>query len=249
MKTLCRLLFALTIVLGNLSIPHPALAFDAAGYFSSSYSVNLSKTQVLASEVFQVSVTAQVNCLRDLPFQVSEGYFTDRLVAVHAQSGNRVVLVPSYTLSIKPFPKKNGESTQQTRSLDAAFPKAALPGRYDLVSELIEARAKVLIWVTVTSYLPQSKNVGSITVVTTSPSPPAPTMSASPTSTSLPIQTNPTASTATADIGSSAPPSQPQPSPKSGLNWLLVGGIGGVGAGALLLLWMGLRLHRRFHRL
>jgi hypothetical protein len=378
MKTLCRLLFALTIVLGTLCIPHPALAFDASGYFSSSYSVNLSKTQVLASEVFQISVTAQINCLKDLPFSVSEAYMTDRLVAVDSQSGNRVVLVPSYTLSIKPFPTKKGESTQQTLSLNAAFPAAAQTGRYDLVAELIEARAKELLWFTVTSYLPQSTNVGSITVVTpftvttsgltiqpseanpgekvnitviitnsgdlggtyqlvlsingviestrqitllgktsipvnfvverqsagvyqvridglsssfsikavastapaTSSSPPAPTVSASPTSTTLPVQTNPTASTtptistststptvsasptstglpvqtkptastATTGISSSVPPSQPPPSQKSGLKWLLIGIIGGAGAGALLLLWIGLRLHRRFHR-
>jgi hypothetical protein len=162
--SLYRLIIALILALGLLTISQaPVSALSAGDYFIISYEVEFSKDEVYSNELFYATVTGQATCIKDLPLTVSEAYMNGCFVAEHKESGARVILNSSYTITISPFPTKEGETTQGSQTVPLLFPEESQPGRYQVTGELIEARVKAVLWFTVTSYLPQSEPLGSVT--------------------------------------------------------------------------------------
>ncbi len=161
---LCRLIVALILALCLVSVSKaPAVALSVDDYFTISYEVEFSKNVVYGNEVFYATVTAQATCTKDLPLAVSEAVVTGRVVAENEESGTKVVLNSSYTISISPFPSKEGEATQVSQSVALQFPDGSEAGGYNIAGELIEARVKAILWFTVTAYLPASQQMGSVT--------------------------------------------------------------------------------------
>ncbi|MEE9583631.1 MAG: hypothetical protein V3W01_03100, partial [Dehalococcoidales bacterium] len=160
----CRPMVALILALCLISISQaPAVALSVDDYFTISYDVAFSKSVVYDNEVFYATVTVQAACTNDLPLPVSEAIITGSIVAEHEESGTRVVLNASYTVSISPFPNKAGEASQVSRSVALQFPAGSEPGGYNVAGELIEARVKAILWFTVTAYLPPSQEMGPVT--------------------------------------------------------------------------------------
>ena len=171
---LCRLIFALILALCLIPVGQaPAVALSVDDYFIISYSAKFSKDEIQGSEVFYATVTGEATCIKDLPLSVSEAFITGRIIAEHKPSGTKVVLSSDYTLSISPFPNKEGEVTQASQSVALQFPPDSKPGSYNVVGELIEARVKAILWFTVTSFLPPYQSMGSVTYgqVATEPTP------------------------------------------------------------------------------
>ncbi len=160
----CRLMAALILALSLISAGQaPAVALSVDDYFTISYEVAFSKNVIYGNEVFFATVTVRAACTNDLPLPISEAIITGRIVAEHEESGARVVLNDSYTVSISPFPSKAGEATQVSQSVALQFPDSSEIGSYRVVGELIEARVKAILWFTVTDYLPPSQEMGSVT--------------------------------------------------------------------------------------
>ncbi|GEM_PF-2123872 len=148
------------------SPPAPAAAQSAGEYFKIDYgSANLSQKEVSGGGVFYAAISGKVTCTKDLPMSVSEANITSRVVAKNTANGAVVMLNPSYTLTIKPFPSKAGEVREIKQSVSLQFPDTAESGDYNVVAELIEAKVRVLIWVGVTEYLPQTQAFGSVKYV------------------------------------------------------------------------------------
>ncbi len=145
-----------------LSTPQDAAALSVTDYFSISYSTQISAQQVTGSEVFHAVVTGTAKCGKDLPLTVSEASVTSRIIAEHQNSGMRVVLNPGYTLAIAPFPCKKGETIKRTVEVPLAFPAGTAPGTYIIIGQLVEAKARAVLWVNVSDYLPSVKMVGSV---------------------------------------------------------------------------------------
>jgi hypothetical protein len=161
---LYRLIIALILVLGLLLISQtPAVALSVDDYFVISYTVEFSKDEIYGNELFYATITGQAACIKDLPLTVSEAFMSGCLVAEHEDSGAKVILNPSYTITISPFPTKKGETTQGSQTVPLSFPAGSQPGRYNIIGELIEARVKAVLWFTVTLYLPQFESLGSVT--------------------------------------------------------------------------------------
>ncbi len=166
---LWRLIIALILALCLVPISsNPVVALSVGDYFTYSYEVEFSKTEIEGSEVFYATVTATANCTNDFP--ASEALITGRIIAEHQASGTEVTLNSSYTVTISPFPSQEGETTQSTVVVALQFPEGSQSGTYSVVGELIEAKVKVIIigWIDVTSYLPSSQIVGSVTYVSAS---------------------------------------------------------------------------------
>ncbi len=172
--------------------PLPAASQSIEEYFQISYDpVSLSKNEIHGSEVFYATIRGLVTCTKDLPMSVGEASITSRIIAEDTESGNRVTLNPSYTVTIKPFPSKKGENTEINEVVHLQFPAQAESGDYNVIGELIEAKVKIAFaWADVTGYLPQAQFMGSLkhtaqepalkpTPIPTPPSPPttAPTRS------------------------------------------------------------------------
>jgi len=146
--------------------PAPVFALSLNDYFSYSYNVEFSETDIRGSEVFYATVEGTATCKEDLPLAVSEARITGRIIAEHQDSGAKVTLNSSYSVTIDPFPSEAGETSQASTDVSLIFPGRNESGIYDIVAELIEAEVKVLgVWVDVTSYLPSSQVLGSITYV------------------------------------------------------------------------------------
>ena len=164
---LCRLIIALILALGLIPIGEvPASALSLGEYFVISYDVSFSKNEVYLGEVFYATVTTQVTCTKDLLLPISEAFVTGRVVAQHEESGDKLVLNSSYTVSINPFPvEKEGDVTQISQLVPLQFPVGSRSGSYNVAGEVIKARAQVaaIWWWTITSYLPSSQSMGSIT--------------------------------------------------------------------------------------
>ncbi len=171
-----HLTLALILVL-CLSVINPlsAAAQSLGEYFSINYQpVSLSQDEVQGSDVFYATVSGEATCTKNLPVPVNAAIITSRVVAENMESGRMVTLNESYTLEIKPFPSKKGESAEINQVIQLQFPGTAESGDYNIVGELIEAKVKVsLVVMDVTSFLPQKQGMGSVkyTAMETTPKP------------------------------------------------------------------------------
>ena len=166
---LWHLVIILISVLCLVSIsPTPAFALALSDYFSYSYDIELSQTEVHGDDVFHAAVNGQATCESDLPLPITEAYVAGRIVAQHQTSGTKVVVNPGYTLEVGSPPNKKGETVEASVVVPLAFPEGSQPGNYTLIGELIEAKVRVIVWIDVTSYLPSSQADGSVTYVAAS---------------------------------------------------------------------------------
>jgi len=203
-QTVWRLAVALTLAL-SLCFMSPALAsaFSIEEYFQLSYDpVTFDKNEIQGSEVFHATIAGRATCTKDLPFPlpISEVSITSQVVAEHAVSGATVTLNSSYTITIKSFPSKEGETAEISQVVPLQFPSQAKPGDYNIIGKIVEAHVNfVLGSLEVTSYLLPEQHLGLVkytapepTVVPTPPStppPPAPPTTPLPTPTSIPAPT------------------------------------------------------------
>ena len=166
-RTVLRLAIALLLALSLVPISsRPAVAISIADYFSYSYSVQFSKSQITSGETFYATADATATCTNSVPLAPSEASITGRIVAVHQASGARVTLNSSYTVTLNPFPGRAGDSTQVSQVVPLQFPAGSQFGDYSVAGELIEAKVKVaIIWIPVTGYLPSSQALGSVAYV------------------------------------------------------------------------------------
>lgn len=150
----------------SLSLINPAsvAAQSMDEYFQISYDpASFSQNQINGNQVFYVTIHGKATCIKDLPLAVSETSITSRIVARHIASGTVVILNPTYTVAINPFPSQRGDATEMTQTAPLQFPTQAQSGSYNVTGELVEAKIKVLlVWLDVTKYLPQSQPVGSL---------------------------------------------------------------------------------------
>ncbi len=155
------LILALCLVPINSS---PVFALSVAEYFSYTYEVTISQAEVQGSEVFYATAIGQATCTKDLPLPVSTAQITSRIIAEHQVTGAEVILNPSYTITIDPFPNKKGDTSQESVSVPLAFPAGSESGTYNVIGQLVEAQVySLVVWVDVTDYLPSSEAAGSVT--------------------------------------------------------------------------------------
>jgi len=200
-----RLAVALTLA-GALSLmsSSPASAQDLSENFQLSYDpVTFDKTEIQGSEVFHATIAGRATCIKDLPISASEATLTSQVIAEHVASGTRVTLNSSYTISIKPFPSKKGETAEISQAVPLQFPAQAESGDYNVIGKIIEARVKVgPIPLDVTGFLPQEQTMGTVKYI-------APEPTSTPTPAPVPILP-PTP----------APTPTPAPAPtESGIPW------------------------------
>jgi len=100
-----------------------------------------------------------------MPLTPLEAQITSRVVAEHQVSGAEVILNSGYSVTLASFPSAVGETASASEVVSLAFPSGSASGTYDLVGEVIEAdvRFALLGWLDVTSWLPSSEPMGSIT--------------------------------------------------------------------------------------
>lgn len=202
-----RLAVALTLA-GALSLmsSSPALAQDLSENFQLSYDpVTFDKTEIQGSEVFHATIAGRATCIQDLPISASEATLTSQVIAEHVASGTKVTLNSSYTISIKPFPSKKGETAEISQAVPLQFPAQAESGDYNVIGKIIEAKVKIgFMWIEVTGYLPQEQTMGTVKYI-------APEPTSTPTSTPAPAPTLPPTPAPT--------PTPPPTPPEHGLAW------------------------------
>jgi len=134
--------------------------------------VSFSQNEIHGSEVFYATIHGSATCTKDLPVSVSEASITSRVVAEHTMNGTVVTLNSSYTVTIKPFPSKEGDTTEINQVVPLQFPARAESGDYSVIGELVEAKVKVaFVWGEVTEYLPYSQLMGSLEYISPGPVP------------------------------------------------------------------------------
>ncbi|MFC1875284.1 hypothetical protein ACFLY3_03975, partial [Chloroflexota bacterium] len=158
-----RLAIALVLAVCLIPIgPAPVSALSIDDYFIIDYTVSFSQDVIYSNDPFSAIVTGIATCIQDLPLTITEAIMSGYVVAQHEGSGAWVTLNPSYTTTINPFPTKEGDTTQESQTVQLSFPVESQPGRYQVFGELTEARVKAVLWFNVTSYLPQYQSMGSI---------------------------------------------------------------------------------------
>jgi hypothetical protein len=182
-----RLIIALILAISLWLIsPLPTAAQSVSEYFQIDYDpVSFSQNEIHGSEVFYATIHGSVTCTKDLPASVSEASITSRVVAEDTKNGTVVILNSSYTVTIKPFPSKEGDTTEINQVVPLQFPARAESGDYNVIGELVEAKVKVaFVWGEVTEYLPHSQLMGSLEYISPGLAPgPLPTPTPTPTPT------------------------------------------------------------------
>ena len=192
-----RLAIALIMAVSLWTInPIPTAAQDLSEFFLLSYEpVTFDKSEINGSEVFHATIAGRATCAQDLPMSISEASITSQVVAEHVTSGTTVTLNASYTVTIKPFPSKKGETAEINQAVTLQFPAQAESGDYNVIGEIIEAKVKIGFGsLDVTGYLPRMQLMGSLkysaSESTPMPTPtPTPTPKPTPTPTPTPVPT------------------------------------------------------------
>ena len=197
----------------------PVFAQSLDEYFELTYEpVSFSKSEIHGSEVFQAVILGHAACIKDLPVSASEVSITSSVIAEQLSSGNSVTLNSSYTVTIKPFPSKAGDTTEINQAVALQFPAQAAAGDYSVIGKLVEAKVKIGFgWVDVSGFLPQDQLMGSLKYIapeSTSTTAPTPTPSTAPT----PTLTTPSTPVPPTPTPSSMPTPAPTP-PQRGITW------------------------------
>ena len=160
-----HLIIALIVMLCLIPIDSaPVFALSVDEYFSYSYNVEISQTEIQGNETFYATAEGLATCKKNLPLPVSTAHITSRVIAQHQESGAEVILNSNYTMTIEPFPNIKGETSQASVSVPLAFPAGSQSGTYNIIGQLVEAQVyAIVVWVDVTPYLPSSEAAGSIT--------------------------------------------------------------------------------------
>ncbi len=166
-----RWILAFIVVVTGLALvkPTPVYALSIGDYFSYSYSIQLSQTEVYRGEAFSATVSGEATCKKNLPFGANPNAasVTSRITAYHDTTGDVVVLNSGYTVTLDSFPGDPGDSVQDSVVVPLTFPQNSQPGTYTIIGEIVTAKVRVaFIWLDVTRYLPTSQVLGSITCFT-----------------------------------------------------------------------------------
>ncbi|MFC1900205.1 hypothetical protein ACFLYN_01285 [Chloroflexota bacterium] len=160
---LLRIILAVVIALCPIAfMPARANAQSVSDYYSITYNVQFSATQVTGTNSFSATVTAEATCINDFPLSASQASITGRITARNQGTGATVVLNSGYTLTIDPFPDDTGDSAQVQITVPLQFPAGSTTGTYTITAELISATVTVLVPIDVSGFLSSSQDVGSI---------------------------------------------------------------------------------------
>ncbi len=152
-----------------LAKPAPIYALSIGDYFSYSYSIQLSQTEVYRGEAFSATVSGEATCKKTLPFGATPNAasVTSCIIAQHDTTGDVVVLNSGYTVSLASFPSDPGDCVRDSLTVPLTFPQDSQSGTYTITGEIVTAKVRVaFIWLDVTGYLPSSQVLGSITCFT-----------------------------------------------------------------------------------
>lgn len=116
--------------------PASALSLNPLDYYEVDYRIAVSHTLVEPDEAFSVAVSADIRCIKDMPFGVDEATGVASVLARHTTSDVELTLLGSYEATIDGFPDWEGDEYQLDESLDLAFPADAPEGVYELVARL-----------------------------------------------------------------------------------------------------------------
>jgi hypothetical protein len=153
----CLVIAVVTVVPLFLIGSPPAAAQSADDYFQISYEpFSFSKTEIYDDEVFFTTVQARATCIKDLPLSVSEAKITGRVIAEHKVSGTWVMLNSCYSINIKPFPDRAGETAEINKVIYLQFPDRSESGNYSVMGITDKVEIPFLFgWIDVRNYLPQ----------------------------------------------------------------------------------------------
>lgn len=168
-----------------LTLVSPANALSVSDYFQISYQISISQPTVTGSDIFYAQVSGQATCKQTLPalLAVTQATITGQIVAQHKTNGVvdgiEKVLNPSYTITINPFPRQQGDIYTISQQISLQFPSGSPAGDYAVTGRLIQAQAMMGgLSMDVTSLLPQSyqsQTIGSVTYTAPSTPTPSPT--------------------------------------------------------------------------
>ena len=192
-----------------LITPSPALSMDLGGYFQVNYNPAVfSKTDIVGSEAFTVTIHGNATCIKDLPMTVKKGRATGNVTAVHSVSGHQIILQATYTVDIDPFPSHQGDHAEMTVTAPLQFPAHGEAGQYSVIAETVKAEIYFLGgWSDVTDMIPASETLGTVNYTPASVTP-TPTPTETPTSGVTPT---PTETLAPGVTPTPAPTSTPTP--------------------------------------
>ena len=154
----------LIVAINLLNVRYVA-ALSVLDYFTLSYQISLSTTEVNEGQTFNAVASGSGTLKAALPISVSAAIIEGRVVATNQATGTKVTLNADYTVDIAQFPNTIGETLQLTQTIPLTFPLGSPAGSYIITGELIAAKVKAIIWWDVTGYLPSSEAVGKVNYV------------------------------------------------------------------------------------
>jgi hypothetical protein len=211
-----RIAAALITILFSIFFTLPVQAQSLSENFVFKFEpVVYDRSQTVSGEVFQATFKGHAACNKTLPVPVSEAVITMQIVAENTAGGPEVILNPELTISVKPFPDKEGETFDLIELILLQFPAGTEPGEYRITGKFLEAKGKViLIWADFSGYLPSEQDMGTMKCAlpgtNLTPVPVSPTENTAVSTQPTPSVTSP----ATPVITTATPPqTSPQTSP------------------------------------
>jgi hypothetical protein len=135
-------------------------------YIDLSYgTVTFSNSETNGRKLFYATINGTVKCTKELPLPVSQASLTANITASLADKGTEVTLQPEWTIAVKPFPARQGETAGINEKVWLQFPEGAQPGKYDIKCNVVSivASDNLSTWYNLTSYIsPREKVIGQV---------------------------------------------------------------------------------------
>lgn len=141
--------------------PQPASALSFSDFFSTSYHITLSTSEVTEGQSFSAMATGTIVCKNNLPVIIDSVTIQGRIIAQPQAGGSAVTLNANYTVTITPVPTQAGQQAQVTQEIPLSFPTGSVYGTYTITGQLVDAIIQPG-GLSVKDLMPQTQSIGSV---------------------------------------------------------------------------------------
>ena len=116
-------------------------------------------SEVFGNETFNITITGNFTCLKDIPYAVSGLTIKPIFNASHTTEGGEITLISSGNITATSIPLKQGETVSFVQTIPAHFPDNVKDGYYNLFFNAEKIKVNIGLWVDIDEFFQLKKQL------------------------------------------------------------------------------------------